>query len=246
MSVSNKPVARYNLANALSRLFSRFFDLLIIINIIIGIYFALFYNVQEIYGWKIFVFSLIISFLFFVQFIIIPFFTNGYTLFSKIFKLKIYSVLLKNIFYSKKKIKYDLKFFLQLLKRELFLWMIPIVLFLIFGFFCLESANVDISKKLYSIITNQIKNDFIIISGFVILSFVSVSLICPLGLIINIIVMSRKRTLHDYFSNTVVIKMIDVNGDDPKNNKNVKQIKPSLKYGLPGEISAETIKEIGE
>lgn len=246
MSVSDKPIARYNLANASSRLFSRFFDLLIIVQIIVGIYFALFFNAKVIYGWKIFVFSLIIFILFFIQFIIIPFLTNGYTLFLKIFKIKIYSVLLKNIYFSKKKIKYDTKFLLQLLKRELFLWLIPISLFLIFGLFCLESFNVDISKKIYSIINNEIKNDLIVISGFVILSCISVSLICPLTLIINVIVMSKKRSLHDYLSHTVIIKMIDVNSDEPKNNKNTKQTKPKLKYGLPGEIDIESIKEIGE
>lgn len=246
MNLNSKPIARYNLAGALPRIFTRFFDLLIIVQVVIGICFALFFGIEEIYGWKIFVLSLIIFLLFFIQFIAVPFFANGYTLFSKMFKIKIYSITLKNIFYNKKDFKYDNKFFLQLIKRELFLWIIPVTLFLIFGFFCLQSTTIDISSQLYSIIRSEFQNDFIIISGFIILSAISVSLVCPLILIMNIIIMSKKRTFHDYFSNTVVIKMIDVNGDDPKNNKNIKQIKPSLKYGLPGEIDVETIKEIGE
>ncbi|WP_412031900.1 hypothetical protein [Malacoplasma muris] len=236
---SNK--AKYNLANAWTRLVSKFFDLVIIIGAVVGLVFALFYNDGEVvYSWKVFLLSLLTFFLFFIWFIVIPFAFNGYTVFSALFKIKIYSVSLKNIYLNKWYKKIDFKFLFELIKRELFLWGLPSIIFLVFGIvsFTYPNEATTLIKNIIGYKSDTLTN----VIGTIFTTLISLSLLCPLVIIINIIFTSKKRSLNDYFSNTVVLKMIDVNSTDIDNNKNIKQSKTiNIKYGLPGEIDPEAI-----
>lgn len=243
----SKNNARYNLASSWSRIFSKLFDLLTIILILIGFFFLLFFKQTEIPGWKVLVFSWIIFLLFFIWFIIIPFFTNGYTLFSFVFKIRIYSTLLKKIYVNKKyKFKnLDFRFLLSLLKRELFLWEINSILFIIFGFICLKFDK-DVLVFIEEILNKKIDLSFLNVLAVIVISLIWVNNLPTVVIVFNIIFKNRKRTLHDYFSNTVVIKMIDVSSDKDNANNNFKSSKVNIMYGLPGEISDEAIKEIGD
>lgn len=233
--------AKYNLAGAWSRLFSKFFDLVIVIGAIIGLVFALFYNDGNVvYNWKVFLLSLLTFLLFFIWFILIPFIFNGYTLFSLIFKIKIYSLSIKNVYLNKWYKNINFKFLYELIKREIFLWGLPTIFFLIFGIVSF-AYPLDATNWIKNIISSNNAEPSTMI-GTIFTTLISLSLLCPLIIILNIIFSSKKRSLNDYFSNTVVLKMIDVGGSDIDSNKNLKEMKTiNIKYGLPGEIDPESI-----
>lgn len=243
-----KPLARYNLANSFIRLIAKFLDLVIVIGIIIGVMFGLFYNTSPDYipGWKILLLTIITFLLFNIYFIVIPFIFNGYTLFNRVFKIKIYSTLLKNIYINKWFKSINFQFLWQLFKRELFLWFLPCFFFLLFGFLSLAYVD-DANNLILSIINKTSYSDSKSVFATLFITLISLSLLCPFTLIFNIILSSKKRSWNDYFSDTVVIKMKDVNSDTIDTSKNIKpKNKIKVKYSLPGEIDPDAINEIGE
>lgn len=251
MKIENKKAtSRYNLASAITRLLSKFFDYVLVLGLLVGIAFLFFKN--DIIGWKFFIYSLLVFIFLFFYFCAIPFFASGYTFFSWLFKIRIYSILLKNLYFKKWLKNINWIFLLQLFKRELFLWVFPSLILIILGIITISYyPNSDATSffiSLYNKDTYEIlDNDVIKIVSSIMTTLWSVSSIFSLIVVINIIFTSKKRSLNDYFSNTVVIKMIDVNSDDPSKKMNYKNNgSVNIKYGLPGEIVPDAIETIGE
>lgn len=55
---------------------------------------------------------------------------------------------------------------------------------------------------------------------------------------------NKRRCLIDHISDTVMIKLVDINGKDSNLSSNNKIIKHKRNYGLPGEIVASIEDEI--
>ncbi|VEU61661.1 Uncharacterised protein [Mycoplasmopsis fermentans] len=72
MKIENKKAtSRYNLASATSRLFSKFFDYVLVVGLVVGLAFLFFKN--EIIGWKFLVYSILVFLTLFLYFCIVPF-----------------------------------------------------------------------------------------------------------------------------------------------------------------------------
>lgn len=244
--IKEKIISRFNLAKAYQRFFARLFDFIFLGLIIIGLFFAVF-TTSRIYGWQVFLISIIIFVCLFIYFIIIPLFFNGYTLFKKIFKIKTHNILLKTI--AKKKIKFlnnfDFKFLFFLFKKELLIWFLWSMVFIVFGVIC-----ISLGEKAHEFIIDFLNTKSSPASSTKIYSSVFVTIFCILFildtfLLINLFINSGKRCFNDNISNTIVIKMIDVNSSDIDSNLNkiVTQSK-KIKYKLPGEISPGILDEI--
>lgn len=242
---NNNSKNRYNLASATSRLFSRFFDMLLVILFIVGFYFLIFQNEEDFNFpiWKFFLFTLLIFLSFFIYFIIVPFFSAGYTLFSKIFKIRIYSITLKTITARKWLKQLDFLFFVQLITRELFTWGLFAIFTLLLGIisFAFPQLVKDFMKNaLNSIYNSSEKNNNAI--QIIFTTLYSIAAVVDIVLIFNIILTSGKRSFNDHISNTVVIKMVDVIGSHDKQSPlNFKDKKNNMKYNLPGEINFDEI-----
>lgn len=251
-----KTTFRYGLASAWNRLFSKLFDLILLFLILIGIFYWIFNDemilmtdnvlISTIPSWKIFVFSLITFLIFFIYFIIIPFLFGGYTLFSKIFKIRIYSVYLKTVVYRKWVKNLDFRFIKQLLIRELFLWEINAIIFLFLGIFAfaLSQETSDFIKALIVFdgnFSSEVNTVTILFSALF-----SVSCLITLFIIVNVIFTSRKRSFHDSISNTVVIKMTDVHSDEKRPTLSIKNNKSKVQYSFPGEMPADSLLDIAE
>lgn len=237
----SKSPHRYNLASAPSRLLSRLLDLIFFIFISIGLFYLIFNNesINSFPEWKMLVFCYLLVFLLQIFFIFIPFFFAGYSIFSWIFKIRIYSINLKTIS-SKKWIKnLDFIFLVQLFKREAFtIEFFSIILFL------LGTSSMIFPNDFKMYLNNTINlNGQISINNpieIVFSALFSIFALVQLLVILNVIVCSGKRTFIDHISNTVVIKMVDTSGsNEPKKNVNYKN--GSVKYNLPGEISIDDI-----
>ncbi|EGZ31024.1 RDD family protein [Malacoplasma iowae] len=251
MKIENKKAtSRYNLASATSRLFSKFFDYVLVVGLVVGLAFLFFKN--EIIGWKFLVYSILVFLTLFLYFCIVPFIFSGYTFFSWLFKIRCYSVLLKNLYVKKWLKNINWVFLLQLFKRELFLWVLPSFILIIVGIITVSYyPNTDATPFFLSLYnTNSyanLDNTSIKIISSIMTTLWSISSIISLVIVINIIFTSKKRSLNDYFSNTVIIKMIDVNSDDPSKKMNYKNNSGvNIKYGLPGEIVPDAIETIGD
>jgi hypothetical protein len=65
-----------------------------------------------------------------------------------------------------------------------------------------------------------------------------------LFVIIHMFINNKRRCLIDHISDTVMIKLVDINGKDSNLSSNNKIIKHKRNYGLPGEIVASIEDEI--
>lgn len=244
--IKEKIISRFNLAKAYQRFFARLFDFIFLGLIIIGLFFAIFTNTR-IQGWQVFVISILVFFCLFIHFIIIPLFFNGYTLFKKIFKIKTHNILLKTVGNSKVKFLnyFDFKFLFFLFKKELLIWFIWSIVFIIFGIIC-----ISLGDKAHEFILEFLNAKSSSISSTKIYSGVFITIFCILFildtfLLINLFINSGKRCFNDNISNTIVIKMIDINSSGSNSNLNIviPQSK-KIKYKLPGEISSGILDEI--
>lgn len=245
MTKNNKPIIhRYNLASAISRFATRFFDLLFVVSVNVGFYFLIF-QLETFESFPIWKFSLILFLLsisLFLYFIILPFLTSGYTIFSKIFKIRIFSISL-NIIKTKKWIKkLNFKFFIELLKRESLTLLTYVVICILLGAtaFIFPSETKDYLKSLSSSlqISQNESNPVTILFS----TLFSLSALLDLCLIFNIALCNRRRSLMDQISNTVVIKMVDtISSSEPSMTLNLKNKSKKVNYNLPGEIDFDNL-----
>lgn len=238
---------RYNLASAISRIGSRFLDLLMLMLLNIGLFFAIFANetFASLPIWKFSLACFILSFTLFIYFIVVPFFSGGYTVFSAAVKIRIYSITLRTITSRKWLKQLDFVFLVQLMYREALNVGTYIIIFLVLGivgFIFPDQTKLYIQKIFNSIeINNQtdLNNNYVAI---VFSSLFSIAAMANLLIIANVIMFNKKRSFTDHISNTVVIKMIDViGGNDPQMPLNFKNKTRQIKYNLPGELDIDEI-----
>ncbi len=238
---SNKQ--KYNLASALSRISTRFLDLLVVILFATGLFFAIFKDekIDTFPMWKFALITMIFGSLLLIYFIFVPFLSGGYTIFSKMFKIRIYSVNLK-ILTSRKRLKHlDFMFLSQLILRESITIVSYAIIFILLGILSLTTPELTREYIKNILNTEQIANSVNPIA-IIFNSLFSVLMIVNSLIILNVIFFSRKRTFTDHISNTVVIKMVDVSGsDEPEVHLHYKNKKNKIKYNLPGEINIDDV-----
>lgn len=243
---ATKDKKRYNLASAFSRSIVRFLDLLLVFIFLIAIFFSFFSstisadlskgNYEDIESWKIFLFTFVIFISFFLYFIIVPFLTKGYTIFSSVFKIRIYSVSLQ-IVNEKRKIFKNIHFlfFVQLFIRELFVWFVSVFAILVLGIisFFDKKDVLDFILKFTTTTAEDLSNPVSLAFS----SIFTITALINLCLIFNVALCNRKKSFTDHISNTVVVKMVETYSKDKNGVLNLKEKKkPNIKYNLPGEI----------
>lgn len=228
---------RYLLAKASNRIFSRVIDTLIIVSICVGISILIIIGDSE--GlksannlhdhWRYLVITLITTILFFCYFIVLPFFWNGRTLGMALLKLKIY-----NLIQTK-------NFFLNLIKREFFLWMICIVANIVLGFGLINSNPKDIFDAFFKFQNSQQQIIVVIVQAIQMIGIIIIIFV-----IIHMCIFNRRRCFIDHVSDTCVIKFVDVNSKEANDALNAirKNQGPQRRYRLPGEISDSASEEI--
>ncbi|MDE6894424.1 MAG: RDD family protein [Malacoplasma sp.] len=247
---------KYNLASAISRTFARFFDLIFTFLIIIAFFFVIFSNLIQtnflsnneqnwnlIESWQIFLFTLVIFLTIFIYFIVVPFLCKGYTIFSKVFKIRIYSTSLKIVSENRKFFKnLHWLFFVQLIIRESLTCLVMIVITLILGIVSFFAKSQVIAFLLN--VNNEPNTTNVV--EIVFQSFYTIAAILEFVLILNVAFTNKRRSFTDNISNTVVVKMVEVFSDDKNGVLNLKnKKKPIIKYNLPGEIDTSEIFEKG-
>ncbi|MDE6082772.1 MAG: hypothetical protein K2F52_02720, partial [Malacoplasma sp.] len=168
----------------------------------------------------------------------------GYTIFSKVFKIRIYSTSLKIVNENKKFFKnLHWLFFTQLIIRESLTCLLVITITLILGIVSFFAKNQVIAFLLNS--TNS-ETDTTNVVEIVFQSFYTIVAILEFVLILNVAFTNKKRSFTDNISNTVVVKMVEVFSDDKNGVLNLKnKKKPIIKYNLPGEIDTSEIFDEG-
>lgn len=235
MKNQNNEKLKFSLAPAAKRIFARFFDMLLLSIISIGVFCALtlwiIINHKNNYNEKMFSGMLLLSFfisfcIFFIYFIIIPYLWKGYTIFKKIFKIKTHELI------------NDKNFFIDLIKKELFIWFFFFIINFIFSIILFFYPKpLDILNKLLTFNFN-FSDEYIFIPIF---QFMYVIFFIPILIItIHLSLNSKKRTLHDYFSNTCVIYTIPISDETTDTNDKL----PIYNYELPGLINDDVLKEI--
>ncbi|WEK83050.1 MAG: RDD family protein [Mycoplasma sp.] len=242
----NNSKARYKLAKASDRILARIIDLIVVFVINIGFGALIFLTDPSFKGtlegfivsepYRYLLFGLISWGVFFLYFVILPYYWKGQTLGLKLFKLGIYNQLL-------------LGFLFNIIKKEVFVWMIAITVGLLFSvvLFIVGSAdNPDAAwKVLLSLLTFKKDSDgpyqWISVTFS---SFYTLDALILLVVLINTIMRSEKTTLIDNWSNTVVVKLKDINSSKQNNNLNKIKTTKRKNYSLPGVILENPNEEI--
>lgn len=231
---------KYGLASAIRRIITRLLDYLIISIISIGVFLGLTiwivlnknnnYNNTLFSG--MFFLGIFLSFcIFFIYFIIIPWRWKGYTIFKKIFKIKTHDLINHK------------KFFYHLIKKETMLWIIIFIILFIFGivlFFKNNPLQILNDLILFQFSTNDNKEILLPIFQFLfILSFIPNIII-----LIHMSVNSKKRAIHDFFSDTCVVYLIPISNNDDRSNLllNTK----IYDVDLPGIVDENSLKELND
>lgn len=243
----SKIIARFPLASASNRFFSRLLDMFIVIGISIGLGFAIIctdpvYQVKNssiLVGetWRYFLVALISAIISFFYFIIVPFFWKGQTLMKKLFKLSSHNFMPLN------------SFFFGLVKHELFIWVLLVLINIIFSLTLWglgpEKAT-ELIKDINVFSPNKNTTGGIYIAAIVFSTFYMIVGMIDIVLVILLFIKNKKANAIDNFSNIVVIKLIDISGDDINATMNKKSQSKKINYGLPGEINDEVIEEISQ
>lgn len=229
---------RYLLAKASNRILSRIIDSIIVVSICVGI--GILIIIGDTNGlkkandlhdhWRYLLITLVTAICFFCYFIILPFLWHGKTLGMALLKLRIY-----NLIQTK-------SFFINLIKREFFLWMICIVANIILGVALTSSKDVTSMFDAFFKFNNS--NQQVIIA--IVQAIQMIGIIFIIFVIIHMCVFNRRRCFIDHISDTCVIKFVDVNSKEANESLNAinKQKGPQRKYRLPGEILPGASEEI--
>lgn len=242
-SVSTNEKISYPLANAWSRLFCRIFDCALVLVILIGICYLIFstdpnsngvVNILEISyeGWRYFVFTTSSYVLFFFYFIVIPYLWNGKTFFKFLFRIQTC-----NLIFTK-------NFFINILKKELLIWMIIGVTNILVGITCFIYGENAIEFLNYLVFANIEANNISYIAlSSIFQTIYAIGGIILIVLIVYMFIKNKKRAIQDLISDTAVINLIG-KVDKGQDKKNSKKIRNRTNYGLPGEIVPGSLEEI--
>jgi hypothetical protein len=181
--------------------------------------------------WRYFIITFFTVLFFFGYFICLPFLAKGRTLGFLILRLRIYNLIsTKN-------------FFINLIKREFFIWGINAIGLFILG---IVLWSYDNPQKLIQTILFTTDNTFdggLRFLGTVFQVVFSIGFLSVIIVIIHMFINNKKRCFIDRVSDTCVIKLVDVNSKDPDGLLNTsKPLKRN--YGLPGDIVSNASDEI--
>lgn len=230
---------KHKLASIWKRSFARIFDymFLMIISFLffiicfIGQYNQLFSNwnsnASHLDTWRVCLATCFATFLIFFYFYIIPYVTKGYTIFKKIFKIRLYS----NERY--------LNFFWLIFKHEFLLSFFPIIfniiLIIIIG---ISNDPISVTKFISSInfnedFINSIKNNYAIaIPSFIVKIGYIFSGFLPMFLFFYMWFNKNKKSLQDKMSNTIVYELQEYKPNITINQQEKKQNNLLLAPGL--------------
>ncbi len=229
-------INKYELASSQRRFLLRMLEYLILIglNVVIMYLYTFkiinFNNYQANYNHILFSVAFTCAFItdfiyWSIYFIVIPYFCKGYTLFGKVFKLKLYC------HQSEWK-------FINFLKRELLLW-IPInILFILIGLISF-AFNDPINFLVSIILINKQDNNVVktIVATF--LLFLNIVLFLPIVLaIINLFLNNKSTTFIDRFSHLKLLYMKPLTSECINNDKEPKT------YDLPLLIDPDELEKL--
>lgn len=233
-TVVNNERIIYPLAKAWIRFLTRFLDTVFTLFISIGLYYLVkFINNDNLEFGKIALITVILVWvLMIIYYLIIPYFTKGYTLFRWVFKIKLIELISLQ------------KYFWHLIMHELFLWMHFLLLTLIYVIITisqpLENQQIfflDLFNLSGSISANQN------IAAIIFKVLYSICAIVSIIFLVFSFINSGKRNLQDLISWTA---MIAINKPTPQNkNKNINNSwSTTKKFNLPGVIDLSNIDNI--
>ena len=238
--------ARYNLAPASHRIFARILDFILMSLLSLGFAALIFLTDPNFKGtisgfqvcepFRYFLFGITASVAFFAYFVILPYFWKGQTLGLKSFKLSIFNVIFSH-------------FFTNLIKREIFVWIMTVLVNLILSITLYIVGSINGYEAANAIITQMYTYDAggpYFVYAVIFTSLYVITIFILVFVFFSVAFNSKRQTIIDKISKTVTIKMIDVNGSDKKNdNKNNKLRKASTRnFNLPGIIVDNPNEEI--
>ncbi|MDR0675065.1 MAG: RDD family protein [Mycoplasmataceae bacterium] len=240
ISSSQNPKARYALAKASNRIFARILDAAIVLILSFGVAIIIVVtdkagikaalNLQQ--TWRYLLMSLISTIIFVFYFLLLPYLTKGKTIAFFMFKLRIYNLIpTKN-------------FFINLVKREFFLWIVVVFANLVLGItLCTMSSNdaADFLKRLMQSDDNAKTSQASVVIFQVLYAIGAILL---LFVVIHMCINNKRRCFIDHISDTVVIKLVDISSNESNSSSNTKIGGRRRNYGLPGEIIGSAESEI--
>ena len=226
----DKPTVRYNLAKGSERIWARVIDIFIMIAAC-AIFFCMIFLINrptspdEYEPYRYFIFSFLSFILNFAYFVILQRLWKGQTLGMKAFKLATYNQVFNN-------------FTWHIVKKELLIWMILGFVQLTFGIAVCIVGYIDSSAAAWGIIQHMWKggNGTEEIFGIIYGCLFALCGIMLIFVAIDTGVHSRRQSFSDRFSNTCVVKKVDVFSNKENDNTNKKKNAVKRNYALPGAV----------
>ena len=229
---TEKQTVRYNLAKGSERIWARVIDMLIMIAVCAGFFCMVFLINQPAKGsyyepFRYLIFSIIAFVLNFSYFVLLQRFWKGQTLGMKAFKLATYNQIFNHFTWN-------------IIKKELFLWMILGVVQLSLGLLlCIVGyTNGDKGPQMaWEMVDRMFSSNDDKIVGIVYGCLFAICGIVLIFVAIDTGIHSRRQSFIDRMSNTCVVKKVDVFSNKEKDNKNLKKKKAARRnYALPGAV----------
>ena len=224
-----KQTVRYNLAKGSERIWARVIDMLIMLAVCAGVFCMIFLINKPASGhyyepWR-YVLFIFVAFVVNVCYVVVlQRLWKGQTLGMKAFKLATYNQTFNH-------------FTGHIIKKELLLWMALAIVQLSLGIALCIVGYTSSDKKAQDIATRMFKDDKTTqIYGIVYGCLFAICGIVLIFVAIDTGVHSRRQSFSDKFSNTCVVKKVDVFSTKEKDNKNTKRKVQKRNYALPGAV----------
>lgn len=233
----NNDKQRYYLGKAITRSFSWIIDFLFC-GLFLFLFFYLFFvfknpngfhlQYESIASWKYSVFAIVCFIFYFLYFNVVPLIWKGQTI-----GLKIVGYAIINVHITQ-------SFWINLIKRQFFLWILNGLIGLALGITlsCLGDEKAALfMEQLLNIKDNNIPTVNLFLALWYVSTFVFIFLV------IMMFIRNKRQAIHDIYSSTVTIDLKS-KSDDPNRSHNTKKIISSKNYSLPGEIKPDSFEEI--
>ncbi|WP_033159764.1 RDD family protein [Mycoplasmoides alvi] len=212
----------YSVSKIMIRLLARSFDTILLLGLLIGVYFIITLNKELTFGELVSIEFSVSLVTFFIYFILIPFFTKGFTLFRWIFKIKLIELINRR------------KYFYHLVIHDLFIWINYMLLILIFSIITATLNKNDQIEFFKSLFVSESNVNYVTIIFKVLFS--TCGLISIVFLVYNCI-NSGKRSIQDLISWTVMISIKNPTPEEPNRNIATSEWKKITINHLPGNIN---------
>lgn len=221
-----KQTVRYNLAKGSERIWARVIDMLIMIAVCAAIFCMVFLiNKPTDYyePWRYLIFSIIAFGLNFCYFVVLQRLWKGQTLGMKAFKLATYNQIFNHFTWN-------------IIKKELFIWMVLGIVELTLGILLCIVGYTQSYEAAWNIVSRMFSSNGDKIIGIVYGCLFAICGIVLIFVAIDTGIHSRRQSFLDRFSNTCVVKKVDVFSNKEQDNKNIKKKAQRRNYALPGAV----------